>query len=393
MHTCLSDVLKKASTLTLALLLVSGCSSLPEPQYPPNPLPDHSGEASLKQQWRDHSGYGERWRGYDLQPALQDQLLITGDARGYLQAFDLEGGFLSRNKTLWTQELGVGVSAGLTLQNNTLFVVTQNGELLALDAQSGEHLWKSRLASEALSPAQVRDNLVVVQTADGKLTGFSRDTGRQLWSFDSLIPSLTLRGTASPTITSTQTFAGFANGKLFAVDNASGQARWDTQVAQPQGRTDIERLVDIDGQARMADGLLIVNSYQGQTQALDPFSGRSRWTQDISSFHSPLIAQNRIFIVDEASRIHALDLASGASLWKQDALFGRQLTEAVMLSGQLVVADYQGYIHLLDPETGKVTGRQGFDLDGIRSTPVVDQDRLLVHSIRGRLGLFTLKKD
>lgn len=393
MRASLSSLLKKATGLSLALLVTAGCSSLPEPQYPPNPLPEHSGETRLQQEWRDHSGFGERWRGYDLKPALEDQLLITGDARGYLQAFDLEGGFLKQNKTLWTLELGVGVSAGLTLDANHLFVLTQNGELLVLDAKSGQEQWRTRLASEALSPAQVDSERVLVQTADGKLTAFSRNTGRQLWSFDSLIPSLTLRGTATPTLTSTQVFAGFANGRLYAIDNTSGQTRWDTQVAQPQGRTDIERLVDIDGQARMADGLLIVNSYQGQTQALDPFSGRSRWSQDLSSFHSPLIANQSVFIVDEASRIHALDLRSGSSLWKQDALFGRQLTEAVMLSGYLVVADYQGYIHLLDPETGQITGRQAFDLDGIRSTPVVNQDRLLVHSIRGRLGLFTLKKD
>lgn len=376
-----------------AFLALVGCSSLPEPQYPPEPLPEHSGEASLQREWRDHSGFGERWRGYDLSPALAGSLLITGDAKGYLQAFDLNGGLLSSSRTLWTQELGTGISAGLTLIDEQLFLVTQNGQLLKLNAKTGEQTWQARLPSEALSPAQVRDDLIVVKTADGKLTGFNRETGRQLWSFGSRLPSLTLRGTATPTITSTQTFAGFANGRLYAIDNATGQTRWDTRVAQPQGRTDIERLVDIDGQARMADGLLIVTSYQGETQALDPFSGRSRWNQDISSFHSPLIHDGQVFIVDEASRIHALDLASGSSLWKQEALFGRQLTEAVMLSGQLVVADYQGYIHLLDPETGRITGRQGFDLDGIRSTPVVNEDRLLVHSIRGRIGLFTLKKD
>ncbi|SFC41531.1 Beta-barrel assembly machine subunit BamB [Marinospirillum celere] len=388
----LSASLLKTAAVSLALFLV-GCSSLPEPQYPPEPLPEHSGENSLQREWRDHSGFGERWRGYDLSPALSGSLLITGDAKGYLQAFDLEGGFLSSSRTLWTKELGVGISAGLTLVNDQLFLVTQNGQLVKKDARTGQEIWQVRLPSEALSPAQVGEGLVAVKTADGKLTGFNRETGRQLWSFDSRLPSLTLRGTASPTITSTQTFVGFANGRLYAVDNATGQARWDTRIAQPQGRTDIERLVDIDGQARLADGLLIINSYQGETQALDPFSGRSRWSQDISSFHSPVIHDGQVFIVDEASRIHALDLASGSNLWKQEALFGRQLTEPVILSGLLVVADYQGYIHLIDPETGRVTGRQGFDLDGIRSTPIVNEDRLLVHSIRGRLGLFTLKKD
>ncbi len=385
--------LKKAPPLALAAFLVAGCSSLPEPQYPPQPLPDHSGEASLQREWRDHSGFGERWRGYDLKPALQGQLLISGDAQGHLQALDLEGSLLSSSKLLWRKQLDAGVSAGLTLVDDHLWVATQNGQLLKLDALSGQELWQARLPSEALSQPQVRNQLVVVQTADGRVTAFNRDTGRQLWSYDSLIPSLTLRGTATPKLTSTQVFAGFANGKLVALDNASGQPRWDAQIAQPQGRTDIERLVDVDGQARLAEGLLIVNSYQGQTQALDPFSGRSRWSQDLSSFHSPLVHQDRVIVVDEASQIHALDLASGSSLWKQEALFGRQLTEPVLLSGQLVVADYQGYIHLLDPETGQVTGRQAFDLDGIRSTPLVNEDRLLVHSIRGRLGLFTLKKD
>ena len=389
----LAQAFKKASPLALAALLATGCSSLPEPQYPPNPLPGHSGEAGLQREWRDHSGFGERWRGYDLQPALQGQLLISGDARGHLQALDLEGGLLSSSRLLWQKQLDAGVSAGLTLVDDHLWVATQNGQLLKLDARSGQELWQARLPSEALSQAQVDNQLVVVQTADGRITAFSRETGRQLWSHDSLLPSLTLRGTASPTLGSTLVFAGLANGKLVALDKVSGQLRWDAQVAQPQGRTDIERLVDVDGQAQLVDGLLIVNSYQGQTQALDPFSGRSRWSQEISSYHSPLVHQGQVFIVDEASRIHALDLTSGSSLWKQDALFGRQLTGPVLLSGQLVVADFQGYLHLLDPETGRVTGRQAFDPDGIRSTPVINADRLLVHSIRGRLGLFTLKKD
>lgn len=385
--------LKKFGVPALALLLVAGCSSLPEPQYPPNPLPTTSGEAQLERQWRDHSGFGDRWRGYDLPPALAGDLLISADAQGHLQAFELLDGFLRSDRLLWRKQLQAGISAGPTLIDDQVFILTQNGQLIKKAANTGQEIWQARLSSEALSPAQVRNQLVVVKTADGRLTAFDRDTGRQLWSFDSLLPSLTLRGTGAPTITNTQTLVGFANGRLFAIDNNSGQPRWDAQIAQPQGRTDIERLVDVDGRPVIADGLAIVTSYQGEVQAVDLFSGRSRWSQDISSFHSPFVAQGRVFIVDEASRIHALDLSSGSSLWKQDALFGRQLTEAVMLSGQLVVADFQGYIHLLDPETGTLTGRRAFDLDGIRSTPVVNEDRLLVHSIRGRLGLFTLKKD
>ncbi len=374
------------------VLLLAGCSSLPDPQYPPAKLPTTTAETKLVSEWQDHSGYGERWRGYQLMPALDGDLLIAADAEGLVQAFDLSiSGFL-KSDLLWSQQLDHGVSAGLTLADGNLYLATQNGELLSVNARTGNFNWRITLSSEALSPPQVRGDLLVVLAADGRLTGIDSATGRQLWNYASLMPSLTLRGTSTPTLTSVQSFTGFANGKLVAVDNSSGQVRWETRIAQPSGRTDIERLVDVRGQAKEAQGMLLVNSYQGQTQALDPFSGRSRWSRDISSFHAPVIFNNQVIVVDEASRIHALDLFNGSSLWIQDALYGRSLTEPVILENSLVVADYQGYIHLLDSSTGEVTGRKGFDLDGVRATPVVSNNRLLVHSIRGRLGLFTLKK-
>lgn len=374
------------------VLLMAGCSSLPDPQYPPADLPSNTGESKLVSEWQDHSGYGDRWRGYQLMPALEGDLLIAADAQGFLQAFDLSLGGFFKSDLIWSQELGSGVSAGLTLAKGNLYLATQNGELLSLNARTGEHNWRTTLSSEALSSPQVLGDLLLVLAADGRLAALDATTGRQIWTYSSLMPSLTLRGTSIPTLTSLHNFTGLANGKLVALDNNNGQVRWETRIAQPSGRTDIERLVDVRGQAKEAQGMLIVNSFQGQTHALEPFTGRSRWFKDISSYHAPVIYNNLVLIVDEASRIHALDLFSGNSLWIQDALYGRDLTEPVILEKSLVVADYQGYLHLIDAQTGRITGRTSFDLDGIRATPVVSNNRLLVHSIRGRLGLFTLKK-
>lgn len=374
------------------VLFITGCSSLPDPQYPPADLPKTSGESTLVSEWQDHSGYGERWRGYQLMPALDGDLLIAADAQGFVQAFDLSISGIFKSDLLWSQQLDNGVSAGLTLVEDNLYLATQNGELLSINARSGDTNWRINLSSEALSPPQVLNNLLVVLAADGHLIAVDVATGRKMWSFTSSMPSLTLRGTSTPTLTSLQSFTGLANGKLVAVDNTSGQVRWESRIAQPSGRTDIERLVDVRGQAKEAQGMLLVNSFQGQTHALDPFTGRSRWSREISSFHAPVIVNNQVIVVDEASRIHALDLFSGSSLWTQDALYGRELTEPVLLENSLVVADYQGYLHLLDSTTGEVTGRKGFDLDGVRAIPIVNKNRLLIHSTRGRLGLFTLKK-
>lgn len=381
--------------LLLLMLLSAGCSGLPEPRYPPNPLPDTEQSIQLESLWQDHAGSGHLARGYNLQPALLGRYLVTADPQGLVQAYDLEDRrWLRGPKRIWQRQLPAGVSASLLLTDSALYVPTQQGELLALNPLDGSLIWTARLPSEALSQPQAEGNRLVVQTGDGKLLSLDRQTGRQLWLYDSLMPALSLRGTATPTLTPLTTYTGFANGQVVAINNQTGQLRWNTQVALPSGRTDIERLIDMDGQPRLAGSLLLVNTYQGQTQALDQFTGRPRWSRDLSSYQAAVIYQNRLaLIVDEASRIHALDVQSGTSLWMQEALYGRELTEPVLLDDLLLVADYQGYLHLLDPETGRLLGRQSFDLDGISTTPLVDQGRVLVHSVSGRIGLFRLKKD
>ncbi|MFK7160661.1 outer membrane protein assembly factor BamB [Marinospirillum sp. MEB164] len=379
---------KACAGLFLSASLLAGCSGLPEPQYPPAPLPEFERSAQLERVWRDHSGAGEGWRGYRLTPILQDELLISVDAQGWVQTFDRE-----RRRLLWSYELPSGASASPVLAEGRLYITTQNADLFALDPQTGAHLWQVRLPSEALSPVAVQGDLLAVLSGDGRVSAFHAETGRALWTYDSLMPSLTLRGSASPLITPIQVYVGLANGKLVSLDRRTGQLRWEAQVAQPQGRTDIERLVDLDGTPVLHQNVLYVTSFQGQTQALDAFTGRPRWSRDLSSYHAPLRIDRQLIVVDEASRVYALDLATGRTLWMQEDLFGRQLTAPVALGSTLVVADYQGFIHLIDAASGRIIGRQSFDLDGIQSTPRIDQDYLLVHSHRGRLGLFRLKKD
>lgn len=382
----------RLGVLILSFTWLAGCSSLPSPLYDPAPLPSFTTQAKLKNLWSDTSGYGERWRGYELTPALAANLLVAADSQGWVQAFDLNSTGFLKSDLIWSQQLEQGVSAGLTISGNQLFIATQGGALLALNIYNGAFIWQAQLPSEALSAPQVLGSRLVIQTTDGSVLAFDAMSGRQLWRYSSALPPLTLRGTSSPKITSLQTFIGLASGRLVSVDNASGQVRWEATIAQPEGRTDIERLVDVRGQAQEAYGMLVVNSFQGQTQALDPFTGNSRWARKISSYWAPVIFNEQVLVVDEASRIHALDLFSGTSLWMQDKLYGRDLGQPVILDNTLVTADYQGYVHLLDAATGEIIGRKSFDPDGISAPLLVNEGRLLIHSTRGRLGLFELKK-
>lgn len=386
--------MKKALILGLLagwLALAAGCSALPDKTYPPAKLPKHSKEAKLISLWQDSSGTGELNRGYELPPALEANLLVAGDAEGLVQAFNLDTANWFSTRLEWQVQLEAGLSAGISLSSNQAFIATQNGKLFALNKATGKINWQAQLASEVLASPQIHDNLLVVITSNGQISAFNATTGNKRWTHVSLMPNLSLRGSSTPLVTNLLTFVGLTNGKLIALDNASGQPRWEARLAQPQGRTDIERLVDVRGQPQQAGGYLLANSFQGQTQALDPFSGRSSWHKNISSYQGLTLYQNQVIVIDEASRIHSLNLSNGATNWVQDKLYGRELTQAVVLENTLVVADYQGYLHLINPEKGTLIGRKSFDQDGISATPQVNNNRLLVHSNRGRLGLFTLK--
>lgn len=442
-----------AGVLASTLLLAAGCSALPDKMYPPAPLPKISNQVELTQVWADSSGSGQLNRGYDLIPSLsslessegdsfsylsssdsdikrekQKELLIAGDAEGLVQAFELSrSGWLKglfnpvSDKLLWKKQLSSGLSAGISQDEERAYFATQNGQLIAVNKMTGEQVWQQELASEVLISPQLASaeasfsdasNLLVVITSNGQINAFNRETGSRVWSYSSLMPSLSLRGSSPPLVSRFFTFIGLANGKLLALDNTTGQPRWEARLAQPEGRTDIERLVDVRGKPIEAQGYIFANSYQGETHALDPFNGRSQWNKKLSSYQgisyvpprfsedfassSPL-SNGALIVIDEKSQVHALDPITGSTLWLQNKLYGRELTQAVLLEDVLVVADYQGYLHLIQPETGALVGRASFDLDGISTSLLVSQlsgatkQRLLVHSNRGKLGLFELK--
>lgn len=374
------------------LVIAAGCSALPDKIYPPAKLPQHTKQAKLVSQWYDSSGTGEINRGYELVPALEGDLLIAGDAEGLVQAFNLEKSNWLKNSLIWKLQLDAGISAGITISGNQVFIATQSGQLLALNKATGQINWQVEVASEILASPQIHNNLLVVITSNGQISAFNATTGNKRWTHVSLMPSLSLRGSAPPKVTNLFTFVGLANGKLIALDNTSGQPRWEARLAQPEGRTDIERLVDVRGQPQEAGGYLLANSFQGQTHALDPFSGRSSWNKTLSSYQGLTLYNDQVIVIDEASRIHSLSLSNGATNWVQDKLYGRELTQVAVLEDTLVTADFQGYLHLLDSRNGEIIGRKSFDQDGITATPQVNNNRLLVHSNRGRLGVFTLKR-
>ncbi|WP_163647767.1 outer membrane protein assembly factor BamB [Modicisalibacter sp. 'Wilcox'] len=371
---------------TLLLALLAGCSSNVEPEYPPKPLTDIDRQADLQMQWDQSIGDGLGIARYPITPALDQDRLFAADQSGLLRAIDTATG-----ETQWQVTLDTPVSSGLTAVADRIYLGTRNGEVLALDQADGSVVWRSRVSSEVLAAPQANRDLLVVQSVDGAVTALDRATGKEQWVYTSNQPALTLRGTGTPRVINQVSFAGFANGRLVTLDNRSGQPLWDMRVAVPKGRTEVDRLVDLDGQPLLtSDGRLYVTSYNGRLLALQATSGKVLWSHDASSYLSPLLVGDFLFTVNADSHVLALDARSGRVMWETDALEGRSLTAPTFIDGRLAVGDYAGYVHLLDAESGKLVGRTELG-DGISLAPLSDGKQLYVMDNDGDLAAYRLQ--
>lgn len=368
------------------IALLAGCSGNVQPETPPKELKDFHATTELDGVWSQGIGSLSRAR-YPIQPTISGTTIYAASAEGRVKAIDIDSG-----KVLWEKQLEQPVSGALTSDSGRLYFGTRNGEVVALDQENGDVAWHARVSSEVLAAPQLNSGLVVVQSVDGALTALDRFTGEQKWIYASSQPALTLRGTGTPRTIEPVSFAGFANGRLAAFDNRNGQQLWDIRVAIPTGRTEVEQLVDLDGQPVLTeDGRLFVTSYNGKIMALDARSGQPIWQREESSYLTPTLVGDFLFTVNAKSDVMALDANTGRVLWQQDALEGRSLTSPLFVDGRIALGDYQGYIHLLDAKSGELAGRAHVGGDGVSVAPVTDGKRLFTLSNAGELVAYDLK--
>lgn len=365
----------------VAVALLAGCASKGEPAYTPKELQSFNETASLDTKWRQNIGSGLGGARYPIAPAREGSTVFAADAEGLVMALDANNG-----ERDWRVELNTPVSSALTAIAGHVYLGTRNGEVIALDQRDGSISWRSRVSSEVLAAPQANQQLLVVQSVDGQVTALDRATGDERWVYTSSQPALTLRGTGTPTVIEPVTFVGLANGRLATLDNRSGQPLWDMQIATPQGRSEVERLVDLSGQPVITpDGRLFVTSYNSRVVALEATRGNVLWESNLSSRHTPLIVGDYLFVVTDDSQVVALDASNGQEIWRNDELEDRWLTAPAFAGGNLVLGDFEGYVHLIDARTGEITGRTRVHSSGISVAPITEGNTIHVQANNGRL--------
>jgi outer membrane protein assembly factor BamB len=383
----------------LVLLLVmtglSGCSTLSgwfdgvlggeDNAAPPAKLQPLEAPVKLDRIWSTGIGVGNEQQSVNLVPYVADGVLYVADRKGRVEALDAANG-----KVLWSVKLNLPVSAGPMAANGMVLLGTSNAQVVALDASDGSQRWTAQVSSEVLSAPELDLDRVIVQTADGTLAGLDAQDGHQVWISDRTVPVLTLRGTSTPAVQHGLVLAGFSTGKLTAFSADKGFIVWEKSIAIPKGRSELERIVDIDGNPVIAGDSVFVVTYQGRVSRVDIQTGNVDWERDMSSSAGLGVDFSQVYVTDDSSNVWALSRNSGASSWKLEALANRGLTAPEPFGDYVVVGDAEGYIHLLSRSDGHLAGRAELDSKGIRARPVVVKDMLYIYGSSGKLAAYRL---
>lgn len=373
--------------LSLALLSVAGCDrGLKAEVHKPSKLPAIAASAAqlLSPVWQANVGGANRQDPLRLQLALSNGLIVAVNRQGDVTAWDEKG------KTRWTNKLKRQIGSGVSAQGDVVVVGSNDGQLIALDSATGRTRWQRNLSSSLLAPALVTEDRVIVMANDGTVTGTDRATGKPVWSFDVAVPALSIRGLAAPVLfDDSLAIVASAGGRLYALDIKTGVPQWDRRVAFNDGRSDVQRLVDIDGDPLISGRQLYAASYQGQLVALDLDSQRVRWRADTSTLRGTATGLGNIYVANTSGELAAYDEQDGKLLWTQKALAWRNLSNPVVLGRYVVVGDAEGYLHLIEQTEGKVVGR--VRTRGAVGFLRVVGDRLLVNSGTGALSIWQVR--
>ena len=377
--------MKRLLVAALAAWLAA-CSSNDEVDLSPADLVDIDHPRKVKVVWSDDVGSGAGDT-YELLPmAILSDRLFAVDSDGDLYAYDT-----ARGREVWDAELDQPVASGVGAAGDLVFVGTLKGDVVAFSADSGEERWRAKVSSEVLAPPQGNGSEVVVQTLDGRLYAFNAADGTQMWMYDTAVPALTLRGTSTPVVTPSAVYAGFDTGKVVALSASEGIPLWEQRVAVPQGRSELERVIDINAAPLLVGELLYVGSFQGRLVAISRSNGRGVWAQEESTFNSLAAAGGYVFISSADDTVKAYDAATGQLVWSNDQLARRKLGAPQTFGSFVAVADFEGYVHIMNQSDGQFVARRKVDGDGIRTPMIGVGETLYVYGNSGDLEALTIR--
>lgn len=383
-------LLARTIVLTAAIGLTAGCSTVrgwfskdADKPAEPTTLTDIAPSLTVSTLWSAGVGGGEKNLGARQGPIVDGGRVYAAAVEGGVRALDLQTG-----QVAWHYPSDARLSGGPGAGEGLVVVGGLDGEVIALDAASGAEKWRAQVGNEVIAAPAIGQGRVFVRSNDGRVTAFDAATGERRWFWGRELPSLTVRGNDAPALGPGVVFVGNDDGTTSMLALEDGRLIWDVPVSQADGRTELDRMADVDGTPVLEGGTVFATSYKRRTVAIDGPNGRPVWVAEHGGAGRPAVAPGHIVVAEPTGGVFGLDKQTGSALWQQPGLMRRGVTGAAVVGDHAVVADFEGYVHFLRLADGQFAARARAGRDAIRAAPVAADGIVLVQNVDGRLTAF-----
>jgi outer membrane protein assembly factor BamB len=364
----------------LALLAaLAACSSKKKDAERPAELTEFRHTAQVQRVWSAGVSGAPKLR-IGLTLAHDGERVFAAGHNGTVAALDAKTG-----RRLWQSEHKLRITGGPGAGQGLVVVGASHGDIVALDATTGAKKWQTKINSEVLAQPAIDHDLVLIRTVDGRITALHVNDGKRMWSAEQQVPRLSLRGTSAPAFAGDAAVSGFDNGRVMALALNNGDTLWDVTVAPPSGRSELERLVDIDSAIRVVDKDVYAVTFQGKVARIDLDSGQLQWERDVSSYSGLATDEDGLYVSTAEGAVLKIGRRTGVELWKQEVLSHRRLSPPTVLGSLVAVADLDGFVHFLDASTGELAARIASGGGYVSADPIVVGDTLVVMNDSGKI--------
>ena len=376
-------------TALVFLGLLVSCGGDKDNTEPPAELTIIEYNVPLQLNWSLDTRAAKNRASYRLRPLLIGDRIYSIDTGGTVICVDLVKG-----RKLWKFDTELAPITGLGGNDQILIATSKDGDIVAFRESDDElvKLWGIRVESEIRATPVVDNDQVFVRSVDGKLRSLAIADGAEQWVVSRRVPALSLTGNSEPLVAGPLVFTGFDDGKVIAYERTSGQTRWESTISAPSGRTEIERLVDVDGRFVLSNGVIYVASFQGRLAAIQAVSGDLLWSREFSSYQPIALDDDALYLSADDSHLWAIDRRTGSAFWKQDVLHARRITAPAIIGDNLVVADLDGYLHWFSKSEGTLLSRIRTSYTRNYVQPITWQDSVLTLDKFGLLASVSIRQ-
>lgn len=332
--------------------------------------------------WREKVGDA----GVGFTPAVTSTQVWVANQDGEVVAIDAGSG--DEIKSFDTDHV---LASGVAFDDSVLIVIDTDGIMLALDPD-GKSLWSADLGAEPLTIPVIQSGQVILRLSNSTVVSYDLTTGQRRWLYAQQNPPLVLRQNAAIAVDLSNAYVGMANGRVVALSLSTGSSRWEARISVPRGANEIERISDVIGMPAVTGPTVCAAAYQGRLTCVDSTDGTPVWSQDIKAGSAVSLDGRRVVVADIDGRVLAYS-RSQLPLWEQDGLRGRRLAAPAIIDGKIWVGDAGGIVHVLNAEDGRVIGRVETDGSPIISAPLAarldDKTHVIVHTSDGMVAALT----